>query len=450
MNDIDSPTGIDLRPDPPNPVRLSKRAGLIALVVVTAVVGLVGYGIATRRQRSAAAIERADPTRLTAASDAGKVIAAEVPARMITAGMTSATPEKQELQVPEQAAGGRPGISSAPSQMRTYPPPPQPPPVRELSAEEKARVAAYRQELDALAAPTAIAGNLGGVGRTGGSSLPTREGDLEQMTMLLKTMQGPEAQRAAVNLRGSGSEAKIALTTAPADGDEYSSQNLQDRKAAFLAGARAETRENYAKSSRVQPLSKYEIKAGWDIPAVLEQGLNSDLPGEIRALVRENVYDTASGNYLLVPQGSRLVGTYDSRIAYAQDGVTVVWNRLIFPDASSIDLEGMAGQDAQGRAGLRQDVNNHYRRLVGFALLTSGFSAAFRLSQSNRGGVLGYPSAAETAGSAVGAELSRLGGDVTRRNLNVQPTIKVPAGYRFNVRVNRDLLFEAPYRPYRM
>jgi type IV secretion system protein VirB10 len=448
MNDIDSPTGIDLRPDPPNPVRLSKRAGLIVLVVVTTVVGLVGYGIATRRQRTAAAMERADPTRLTAASDAGKVIAAEVPARMITAGMTSATPEKQELQVPEPV-GNRPSLGSAPSQMRPYPPP-QPSPVRELSAEEKARIAAYRQELDALAAPTAIAGNLGGAGRPGGSSLPTREGDLEQMTTLLKTMQGPEAQRAAVSLRGSGSEAKIALTTAPADGDEYSSQNMQDRKAAFLAGARSESRENYTKSSRVRPLSKYEIKSGWDIPAVLEQGLNSDLPGEIRALVRENVYDTASGNYLLIPQGSRLVGTYDSRIAYAQNGVTVVWNRLIFPDASSIDLEGMAGQDAQGRAGLRQDVDNHYRRLLGFAVLTSGFSAAFRLSQSNRGGVLGYPSAGETAGSAVGAELSRLGADVTRRNLNVQPTIKVPVGYRFNVRVNRDLLFEAPYRPFRM
>ncbi len=291
MNDIDSPTGIDLRPEPPNPVRLSKRAGLIALVVVTAVVGLVGYGIATRRQRTAAAMERADPTRLTAASDAGKVIAAEIPARMITAGMTSATPDKQELQVPEQP-GLHPAIGSGPSQMRAYPPPPQPPPVRELSAEEKARIAAYRQELDALAAPTAIGGNLGGVGRTGGGSLPTREGDLEQMTALLKTMQGPEAQRAAVNLRGTGSEAKIALTTTPADGDEYSSQNMQDRKAAFLAGARSESRENYTKSSRVRPLSKYEIKAGWDIPAVLEQGLNSDLPGEIRALVRENVYDT--------------------------------------------------------------------------------------------------------------------------------------------------------------
>jgi type IV secretion system protein VirB10 len=166
--------------------------------------------------------------------------------------------------------------------------------------------------------------------------------------------------------------------------------------------------------------------------------------------VRENVYDTASGNYLLIPQGSRLMGSYDSRIAYAQNGVTVIWNRIIFPDSSSIDLEGMAGQDSQGRAGLRHDVDNHYRRLIGFAILTSGFSAAFQLSQSRRGGLLAYPSAGETAGSAVGAELSRLGADVTRRNLNLQPTIKVPVGYRFNVRVNRDLLFEEPYRPFRM
>ena len=200
MNDIDSPTGIDLRPEPPNPVRLSKRAGLIVLVVVTAVVGLVGYGIATRRQRTAAAMERADPTRLTAASDAGKVIAAEIPARMITAGILRQLRISKNCKFREQPG---PGLGSATCTDRAHIRlRHNPPPVRESSAEEKACIAAYRQELEALAAPTAIGGNLGGVGRTGGGSLPTREGDLEQMTALLKTMQGPEAQRAAVNLRG--------------------------------------------------------------------------------------------------------------------------------------------------------------------------------------------------------------------------------------------------------
>jgi type IV secretion system protein TrbI len=270
------------------------------------------------------------------------------------------------------------------------------------------------------------------------------------MRALLQAMQGPTGQRGSVDLRSAAKGIAGGGLGTDSDNGGYSDQNMQDQKAAFLANARKDSRGNEMRASRLRPSSKYEIKAGWDIPAVLEQALNSDLPGEIRALVRENVYDTASGNYLLIPQGSRLVGLYDSRIAYAQDAVTVVWNRVIFPDGSSIDLEGMAGQDAQGRSGLRHDVDNHYRRLVGFALLTSGFSAAFRLSQSSRGSVLGYPSAAETAGSSVGSELSRLGADVTRRNLNVQPTIKVPVGFRFNVRVNRDLLFEAPYRPYRM
>src|SRR5262249_20909148 len=112
-----------------------------------------------------------------------------------------------------------------------------------------------------------------------------------------------------------------------------------------------------------------------------------------------------------------------------------------------INLEGMAGQDAAGISGLRHDVGNHYKRLVGFGLLTSIFSASFQLSQTRRGTVLGYPSPAEVAGSAVGAQVSQLGADVTRRNLNIQPTIKVPVGYRFNVRVTRDILFEAPYQP---
>lgn len=450
MKDIESPSGIDLRPAPPAAVRLSKRAGVVALVVVTVVIGLVGYAIATRRQRSVASMERTDPTKLTAASDAGKAIAADVPTRVITGAPQTPPPNEPQLQVPEQDQD-RVVALNGPPQMRAYSAPmTPPPPVREVTPEERARAVAYRQELEALAAPTSTGSGFAGPGRTNGTGLPTREGDIEQMTALLQAMQGPAGQRPSVDLRRIAGAANVSVNATGSDGDQHATQNMQDRKGSFLSTARGESRDNYTKSARVRPLSKYEIKAGWDIPAVLEQSLNSDLPGEIRALVRENVYDTASGNFLLIPQGSRIVGAYDSKIAYAQDGVTVVWNRVIFPDGSSIDLEGMAGQDAQGRGGLRHDVDNHYRRLIGFAVLTSGFSAAFQLSQSRRGGLLAYPSAGEMAGSAVGAELSRLGADITRRNLNVQPTIKVPVGYRFNVRVNKDVVFDAPYSPYRM
>jgi len=199
-------------------------------------------------------------------------------------------------------------------------------------------------------------------------------------------------------------------------------------------------------STREAPLSRFEIKAGWEIPAVLEQGLNSDLPGEIKALVTQNVYDTATGMYLLIPQGSRLVGRYDSHISYGQDGVQVAWSRIIYPDASSVDLDGMAGLDAHGNAGLRSDVDHHYRSLIGGMALTSMFNAAFAITQARNQNVL-VLNPASAAEAAVGAEVSETGSQLARRNLNRQPTIKVPAGYKFTVRVNRDILFDAPYVP---
>ena len=196
-------------------------------------------------------------------------------------------------------------------------------------------------------------------------------------------------------------------------------------------------------------MSRFEIKTGWDIPATLEQAINSDQPGEIRALVRENVYDTATGKYVLIPQGSRLIGSYNSTVSYGQDGVQAVWDRVIFPDASSLDLNGMIGQDARGESGLRYAVDHHYARLLGFAVLTSLFSAGFQLSQNRPGTILAQPSPGEVVAGAVGSQVSQLGVEITRRNLNVQPTIKVPAGYRFNVRVNRDIVFDAPYSAFR-
>jgi type IV secretion system protein VirB10 len=239
----------------------------------------------------------------------------------------------------------------------------------------------------------------------------------------------------------------VALPNGQSVENDFDAQNMQSRKEAFLAAGRNRQADDYLRSTRVAPLSRYELKAGWEIPAVLEQSLNSDLPGELKALVTSNVYDTASGLYLLIPQGSRLIGKYDSRIAYGQDGVQVAWSRIIYPDASSVDLDGMIGLDSHGNSGLRDQVDRHYRRIVGFSVLTSLFTAAFQISQRTSQSALTYPTPAQTAGSAVGQELSQTGAQITRRNLNVQPTIKVPAGYKFTVRVNRDILFEAPYEP---
>ena len=299
----------------------------------------------------------------------------------------------------------------------------------------------YVREMEAVNAPTSARSGFAQFGVPGSAgAAPSPATDLAQMAALMRSgapADGPTGGIPPLSIAGASRS----------QSEEYGAQNMQERKEAFLERARKTAADNTLNSTRTPPVGKYEIKAGWDIPAVLEQALNSDLPGEVKALIRENVFDTATGKHLLIPQGARLVGVYDSRIAYGQDGIVVVWNRIIFPDGSSINLEGMSGQDAKGNAGLRYELDHHYKRLVGFGLLTSLFSAAFQLSQTRRGGLLGYPSSTEVAGSAVGREMSQLGADVTRRNLNVQPTIRVPVGYRFNVRVNRYILFEQPYKP---
>jgi type IV secretion system protein VirB10 len=306
-----------------------------------------------------------------------------------------------------------------------------PTPIHEETPEERRIAAAYQREQEAIQAPTTIRNSAtSSLSATTGQPMSN---DLSQVEGLSRAL-GPRQGGDSVTLpNGQGVE------------NDYDAQNMQSRKDAFLTGARNRQADDYLRSTREAPLSRYEIKAGWEIPAVLEQSLNSDLPGELKALVTSNVYDTATGLYLLIPQGSRLIGKYDSRVSYGQAGVQVVWSRIIYPDASSVDLDGMMGLDSHGNSGLREKVDHHYTRLVGFSVLTSIFTAAFEISQRTSQSALTYPSPAQTAGSAVGQELSQTGAQITRRNLNVQPTIKVSAGYKFTVRVNRDILFESPY-----
>jgi type IV secretion system protein VirB10 len=315
------------------------------------------------------------------------------------------------------------------------------PPTQEPTAEERRLAQAYQREQEAIAAPTSIRDSFGAQ-RPSARTIPEITGQVNnegaaQLGSLIRS------------LAGAGGSATDGPKGGESDAASFNQQNMQAGKESFLAKARAASTEDYPKSTRNAALSRYEIKAGWEIPAVLEQALNSDLPGELKALVTSNVYDTATGQFVLIPQGSRLVGVYDSRVGYGQEGVQVIWDRVIFPDASSLDLGGMIGQDAHGFAGFREKVDHHYRRLVGFAILTSLIAAASDIAQSRNRTLLTYPSAGEVAASAAGREASDVGAQITRRSLNVQPTIKIPVGYTFNVRVNRDILFEAPYGPIR-
>jgi type IV secretory pathway VirB10-like protein len=222
--------------------------------------------------------------------------------------------------------------------------------------------------------------------------------------------------------------------------------NQQGDKTSFLSKAHVPTEPTSVPVSIIPSQGPFEIKAGWDIPATLEQRMDSDLPGDVRGIVRENVYDSATGRYLLIPQGSRVIGTYNSRVSYGQSGMQVVWTRLIYPNGSSIDLGGLNGQDVSGISGFRDKVDNHYVRLVGFALMTSAFSAGIELSQNTSASTSTFITPQQAATQAVGQQLGELGEEITRKNLNIQPTIKISIGYRFTIRVRRDLVFDRPYR----
>ncbi len=197
------------------------------------------------------------------------------------------------------------------------------------------------------------------------------------------------------------------------------------------------------------PRSPYELRAGFVIPATLISGINSELPGQIMAQVSQDVYDTPTGKYLLIPQGSRLVGAYSSDVAYGQARVLVAWQRIVFPDGKAMDIGAMPGADGAGYAGFNDKVNNHYFRLFASAFLMSGVTAGITLSQDNSNDRNGDRQRASDAMSeAVGQQLGQATAQLIAKNLNIAPTLEIRPGYRFNVIVTKDMTFSKPYRAF--
>ena len=187
------------------------------------------------------------------------------------------------------------------------------------------------------------------------------------------------------------------------------------------------------------------LQQGSLIPAVLTAGIHSELPGQTLALVRRDVYDSITGRHLLIPRGSKLVGSYDSRIAWGQKRLLLAWHRLYFPDGTSLDLEGMPGADLSAKAGIRDRVNQHFARTFGSAVLLSAISAGSQLSQPQESGLGTAPSARQIAAAALGQELGQVSAEITRRNLSIDPTLEIRPGFRFHVEVTADLELPHPY-----
>lgn len=199
--------------------------------------------------------------------------------------------------------------------------------------------------------------------------------------------------------------------------------------------------------NRVVPQqSLYELKRGSVIPATLITGINSDLPGRITAQVSQNVYDSATGHRLLIPQGSKLFGRYDSKVSFGQSRVLVVWTDLIFPNGSTLQIGGMAGTDAQGYGGFHDKVNNHYWRTFGSAALIALIGTGIDASMPESSTLATQETASDAARRNFAESFGSVAEQTISRNLNVQPTLEIRPGYKFNVLVDQDVVFLGKYR----
>ncbi len=202
----------------------------------------------------------------------------------------------------------------------------------------------------------------------------------------------------------------------------------------------------YLPNKIVPQMSAFELKRGSVIPATLITGLNSDLPGRIIAQVSQNVYDSATGYRLLIPQGAKLFGRYDSKISFGQERVLVVWTDLIFPNGSTLQIGGMAGTDAEGYGGFQDKVDRHLWRTFGSAALVALIGTGIDMSMPESSTLATQDTASDAARRNFAEVFGRAAEQTISKNLDVQPTIRIRPGYNFNVLVDQDIIFPSIYR----
>lgn len=220
--------------------------------------------------------------------------------------------------------------------------------------------------------------------------------------------------------------------------DLQNDQNLQARKIDF-ASQKVDA-DIYNPYTLQDPVSPYQVMAGTIIAASMVTGVNSDLPGRVIAQVTENVFDSVTGNYLLIPQGSRVIGTYDSVIAFGQERALIVWQRMIMPDGSSVVIENLPATDPAGYSGLTDEVDFHtWQLLSGIALSTLlGVSSELTLGDQESDLVAAIRESTQKNADKVGQ-------DLVEGNLNIQPTLTIRPGWPLRIIVNKDMVL----RPYR-
>jgi type IV secretion system protein VirB10 len=355
--------------------------------------------------------------------------------------MSDPTVLENDLLAAAEALKYRPGVQEQPP--AEIPPTPENqiivvrPPVekraepRLLTDEEREAARKYRDmRLNALLSKSGIDG-FQEISKTGGAG--EKENSLSQ-AQFLNALAGSGGNDA-------GAGAALMQETQNAQDVNANDPNGYRHKLDFLTqGGVGRTPQGYSANTRNAPLAPMELKAGSVIPGLLITGINSDLPGTVVGQVSENVWDTATGRFLLIPQGTRIVGVYDSRITQGQKRVSVVWNRLIYPDGSSLNIAGSPGTDVGGYSGIKGRVDNHYGQLLSAVLFSSVFAALADVAAGDTSDN-DKKSAKDVLLETTGVTIANVGARLAERALDIQPTIVIKPGSRFNVMVQQDVVF---------
>jgi type IV secretion system protein VirB10 len=220
--------------------------------------------------------------------------------------------------------------------------------------------------------------------------------------------------------------------------DPDKDQNNQQRKLDFLN--QRDSNSIYNPHALQTPASPYQVMAGSVIAASLITGINSDLPGLVTAQVTENIYDSVTGNTLLIPQGSRLIGSYDSVIAFGQSRALLVWQRIVLPNGNSVQIDNLPATDTEGYAGLEDEVDYHTWALIKGVALSTMLGVGTQISiGSNESDLV------QAIRESTQQNVAQVGQKITEKNLNIQPTITIRPGWPVRVIVHKDLILK-PYR----
>lgn len=401
---------------------LKKSPIKIAIGFVIILVLIVIYAIGTKGQQNKHINDNKENVVKSKNKDVGNTAA--IPQALQSSGQPSIpaadTPPPVTVLTPMQVESvNRP----------TRPTPPPPSLEEQLRAQQMQRLADFRtqQYLSALVADTEI--QLNDNELFAAHSVDSDENRILQSQDKIQSLQS--------NLSGNP-----FISSAMAADQPFPQQdaNGQQQKTSFLSQKRS---DDYLEYTRDIPLSPYELNVGTIIPAVLISGMNSDIPGALIAQVSQNVYDSATGKYLLIPHGSKLYGVYDSNVSFGQSRGVSAWTRINFPDGTRLNLAGMGGMDVEGYSGFEDQVDNHFWKIFGNAALLGLISGATQAGVSDSDQEKNSNSA---IADGVTQQFAQTGSTLIQKNLDVQPTIKIRPGYKFNIMVKKDIML-TPYKP---